>query len=62
MEQLLSLIGSEHFLPVFKTIMAEQQADDGWLHVRAPVMPLAPAAAQHVRQRYRAIAAAFLDL
>ncbi len=62
MEQLLSLIGSDYFLPVFKAILAEQSGNEGWARVRAPLLPLDPAAAQHVRQRYRAIAAVFLDL
>jgi 4-hydroxy-tetrahydrodipicolinate synthase len=62
MEQLLGLIGTDHFLPVFKTVMAEQLADTGWLRMRLPMTPLEAAPAKHVVERYRAIAQAFPGL
>ena len=62
MEQLLGLIGSDHFLPVFKAVMAEQQGDEAWQQLRAPMMPLESASARHVRERFRAITSAFPDL
>ncbi len=62
MEQLLGLIGADHFLPVFKTVLAEQLDDPGWLRMRLPITPLEAASARHVVERYRAIAQAFPGL
>jgi 4-hydroxy-tetrahydrodipicolinate synthase len=62
MEQLLGLIGSDHFLPVFKTVMAEQHGDDGWRHMRSPMMPPPAPRELEIRQGYRAIASRFPDL
>lgn len=60
-DDLLALLGCRPDMPfvcVYKTMLAEQTGDDGWLHVRAPLVPLAPADAQAVRSGYRAIGAA----
>lgn len=43
------------FVPVYKTLQAEQSGDDNWLRVRAPLCMLEPREAQAVRQAYRAI-------
>lgn len=62
MEQLLGLIGDDHFLPVFKVAMAERHGDDGWLNMRSPMMPPGAARATEIRERYRNIASRFADL
>ena len=45
------------FVPVYKTIMAEQSGNAGWLGVRAPLSPLEPDEDAAVRQGYRGIGA-----
>lgn len=62
MEGLLGLIGGDHFLAVFKTVLAEQLGDKGWRSMRLPVMPLPAERAKQVLKSYRAIAAAHPDL
>jgi 4-hydroxy-tetrahydrodipicolinate synthase len=44
------------FVPVYKTMLAEQSGDDNWLGVRAPLCPLEPLEQLAVRQAYRALA------
>jgi 4-hydroxy-tetrahydrodipicolinate synthase len=44
------------FVPVCKTMLAEQCGNDDWLKVRAPLCKLEPHEEQAVRQAYRAIA------
>jgi 4-hydroxy-tetrahydrodipicolinate synthase len=43
------------FVPVYKTMLAEQSGHDSWLPVRAPLCMLEPREEQVVRQAYRAI-------
>ena len=43
------------FVPVYKTMLAEQSGNDDWLRARAPLCMLEPREAQAVRQAYRAI-------
>ena len=62
MERMLGLIGTDHFLAVFKTVLAEQLGDPQWRHSRLPVMPLPAERARQVLKSYRAIAAACPDL
>jgi len=57
---LLALRPGMQFVNVYKTMLAEQTGDDAWLHVRAPLWPLAQDAEQAVRSAYRAIGAAAL--
>ncbi len=52
---LLSLKPGMPFVSAYKTALAEQLGDDGWLHVRAPLSPLNNAEAQAVRAAYRAL-------
>ena len=62
MERLLGLIGTDHFLAVFKTVLAEQLGDPAWRRMRLPVLPLPAERAKQVIKNYRAIAAAYPDL
>ena len=60
MQALLALLGvlpGMPFVSVYKTMLAEQTGDDGWLNVRAPLSFLDNAEAQAVRAGYRAIGA-----
>lgn len=60
MTDLLALLSSRPGMPfvgVYKTMLAEQTGDDGWLPVRAPLSPLDNTEAQTVRSGYRAIGA-----
>ena len=60
MIDLLALLSSRPGMPfvgVYKTMLAEQTGDDGWLPVRAPLSPLDNTEAQTVRSGYRAIGA-----
>ena len=43
------------FVPVYKTLLAEQSGNDNWLRARAPLCMLEPPEAQAVRQAYRAL-------
>lgn len=52
---LLSVRPDMNFVAVYKTMLAEQTGDDGWLRVRLPLVPLATEDAQAVRSAYRAI-------
>ena len=54
---LLSVLPGMPFVSVYKTMLAEQTGDDGWLHVRAPLSGLDPTELQTVRKGYRAIGA-----
>jgi 4-hydroxy-tetrahydrodipicolinate synthase len=61
-EQLMARLLAVHavlpdlpFVPVYKTMLAEQSGDDSWLKVRAPLSPLEPHEEQAVRQAYRAL-------
>lgn len=51
-----SVLPDLHFVPVYKTMLAEQSDDDQWLKVRAPLSTLEPHEEQAVRQAYRAVA------
>lgn len=62
MERMLGLIGSDHFLAVFKTVLAEQLGDPAWRRMRLPVLPLQAERAKQVIKSYRAIAASYPDL
>lgn len=53
MSKLLGLIGSNSFVSVFKTVLAEQKKDTAWLRVRAPLSALDEAAAAKVLAGYR---------
>ncbi len=62
-EQLMTRLLAVHavlpglpFVPVCKTILAEQSGNDNWLKVRAPLSELEPLEEQAVRQTYLAIA------
>lgn len=60
MIDLLALLSSRPGMPfvgAYKTMLAEQTGDDGWLPVRAPLSPLDNTEAQTVRSGYRAIGA-----
>jgi 4-hydroxy-tetrahydrodipicolinate synthase len=52
---LLSVKPNMPFVSAYKTALAEQLGDDGWLHVRAPLSPLDNTEAQAVRTAYRAL-------
>ncbi len=61
-EQLMTRLLAVHavlpdmpFVPVYKTMLAEQSGNDNWLRVRAPLCMLEPREEQAVRQAYRAI-------
>jgi len=54
----LALCPGTNFVNVYKTMLAEQTGDDGWLNVRAPLYPLEPQEEKAVRAAYRAIGAA----
>ena len=54
---LLNVLPGMPFVSVYKTMLAEQTGDDGWLHVRAPLSGLDPTELQTVRNGYRAIGA-----
>lgn len=43
------------FVALYKTVLAEQSGDAGWLRLRPPLSPLEPAEDAMVRQAYRAI-------
>lgn len=43
------------FVPLYKTLMAEQSGKPGWLRVRAPLAELEPAEQERLRQGYRAL-------
>jgi 4-hydroxy-tetrahydrodipicolinate synthase len=65
MQGLLALLGvrpNMPFVSAYKTALAEQTGDDGWLHVRAPLSPLDAAEAQAVRAAYRALGQDFATL
>lgn len=65
MQGLLALLEARPDMPfvsAYKTALAEQLGDDGWLHVRAPLSPLAPEEAQAVRAAYRALGQDFAAL
>ncbi|WP_326535736.1 dihydrodipicolinate synthase family protein [Pseudorhodoferax sp.] len=53
--QLLELKPDMPFVSAYKTALAEQLGDDGWLHVRAPLAPLDNTEAQAIRAAYRAL-------
>ena len=62
-EQLMTRLLAVHavlpglpFVPVYKTMLAEQSGNDHWLKVRAPLSELEPHEELAVRQAYRAIA------
>ena len=59
---LLDVLPAMPFVSVYKTMLAEQTGDDGWLHVRAPLSPLDNTEAQTVRAGYRAIASLLANL
>lgn len=59
---LLSLRPGMPFVSAYKTALAEQLGDDGWLHVRAPLSPLDNTEAQAVRAAYRALGQDFATL
>ena len=59
---LLDVLPAMPFVSVYKTMLAEQTGDDGWLHVRAPLGPLDNTEAQTVRTGYRAIASLLANL
>ena len=52
---LLGVLPDMPFVSVYKTMLAEQSGDDGWLNVRAPLCPLDNTEAKSVRAGYRAI-------
>lgn len=52
---LLHVLPGMPFVSVYKTMLAEQTGDDGWLNVRAPLSPLDHAEGITVRKGYRAI-------
>lgn len=52
---LLNVLPALPFVSVYKTMLAEQTGDDGWLGVRAPLSMLDNTEAQTVRSGYRAI-------
>ncbi len=60
--QLLSVKPNMPFVSAYKTALAEQTGDDGWLHVRAPISPLDNTEAQAVRAAYRALGRDFASL
>lgn len=60
--QLLSVQPNMPFVSAYKTALAEQLGDDGWLHVRAPLSPLDNTEAQAVRAAYRALGRDFASL
>ncbi len=65
MQGLLDLLGvrpNMPFVSAYKTALAEQTGDDGWLHVRAPLSPLEPEEARAVRTAYRALGQDFATL
>ncbi len=58
MQGLLALLSVKPHMPfvsAYKTALAEQLGDDGWLHVRAPLSPLDNTEALAVRTAYRAL-------
>lgn len=55
---LLSLRPGLQFVNVYKTMLAEQSGDDGWLNVRPPLCPLEADEEQAVRNAYRGIGTA----
>ena len=58
MQGLLALLSVKPHMPfvsAYKTALAEQTGDDGWLHVRAPLSPLDNTEALAVRTAYRAL-------
>lgn len=59
---LLSVKPNMPFVSAYKTALAEQTGDDGWLHVRAPLSPLDNTEAQAVRAAYRALGRDFASL
>lgn len=52
---LLNLRPGMPFVSAYKTALAEQLGDDGWLRVRVPLSPLDNTEAQAVRAAYRAL-------
>ena len=50
-----TLLPALPFVPVYKTLLAEQSGNDNWLRARAPLCMLEPHEAQAVRQAYRAM-------
>lgn len=60
--QLLNVKPNMPFVSAYKTALAEQTGDDGWLHVRAPISPLDNTEAQAVRAAYRALGRDFASL
>ncbi len=60
--RLLSIKPNMPFVSAYKTALAEQTGDDGWLHVRAPLSPLDNTEAQAVREAYRALGQRFETL
>ena len=60
--QLLSVKPNMPFVSAYKTALAEQTGDDGWLHVRAPISHLDNTEAQAVRAAYRALGRDFASL
>ncbi len=64
-DDLLALLSARPGMPfvcVYKTMLAEQTGDDGWLHVRAPLSLLDNTEAQTVRAGYRAIGPALANI
>lgn len=55
---LLSVAPGMPFVNVYKTMLAEQSGDDGWLNVRAPLSRLEITEEQAIRAGYRALGAA----
>jgi 4-hydroxy-tetrahydrodipicolinate synthase len=45
------------FVPLYKTLLAEQSGKQGWLRVRAPLSVLEPDEQERLRQAYRALGA-----
>lgn len=59
---LLSVRPDMPFVSAYKTALAEQTGDDGWLHVRAPLSRLAPDEEEAVRATYRTLGCDFATL